>query len=637
MPFNNYQSNLNNLPCKAILTESPDILSLRLKIQAEPANMLHRLLLAQLYIDSKNLAAAEDILNDVLKLRHDDIFALVSLANIFLSKDMRQEALDLYERAIKHGPLTIKHLTKQLAKLKARGKRPELASVNQTIKDIRGLILTSLCNTGLIHFNHGSRKKAIASLERALEIDSNFIDAHYNIGVIYEGANEPEKAIIAFQKVIDINPDNTSALLGLSNALKVIKKHEQAITHLQRAIAINPEFSDAYTNLGACLMELGHTIEAIDYTQRILKYDPHYVKAWSNLASAYSDLGKMSEADEYFQKALELAPGNKTILKNRALALMKGHNFREAFKIYDLRWMENDSIDRFLPTNRPIWNLQKGQRVFFWAEQGIGDEIMFASMYSEVIPLCSDVIIQADDRLHPLFKRSFGDKVRLIKRTDELCESEYDYHLPIGSLMNFFLQPDNRLDIPQSPYLKPDQARAIKIRKDILGTSTKHLIGISWKTKNPARGIVRSLDLDTFFKSVSTTDRVFVSLQYGDVDLEVAKLAEAKGIKVIQYQPVDNFSDIDGLAALIAACDSVISTTNTTVHLAAAQGKNCQVLIPAASDWRWGLDPTTSYWYSHVRLHRNTYNGDWTEALQSASNVAALPQSNPRLDVRHNS
>ena len=65
-----------------------------------------------------------------------------------------------------------------------------------------------------------------------------------------------------------------------------------------------------------------------------------------------------------------------------------------------------------------------------------------------------------------------------------------------------------------------------------------------------------------------------INLQYGDVDKEIREFEEETGIKIVQCGSVDNREDLDGLAALIEACDLVVSTSNVTIHLAGALGKD---------------------------------------------------------------
>ncbi|MGB2356915.1 MAG: hypothetical protein ACPH79_00505 [Paracoccaceae bacterium] len=110
-----------------------------------------------------------------------------------------------------------------------------------------------------------------------------------------------------------------------------------------------------------------------------------------------------------------------------------------------------------------------------------------------------------------------------------------------------------------------------------------------------------------------------MSLQYGNVDADIDQVKKEYGIDVVQVAEIDNFHDIDGLAALMSACDRIISIDNVTVHLAGALGRGIDVLLPRVSNWRWGLDPNSSYWYRSVRLHRQSEREEWGEVLERFS------------------
>jgi hypothetical protein len=109
-----------------------------------------------------------------------------------------------------------------------------------------------------------------------------------------------------------------------------------------------------------------------------------------------------------------------------------------------------------------------------------------------------------------------------------------------------------------------------------------------------------------------------VSLQYGDVDHEIKKLLIDFGIKVIQVPEIDNMNDIDGLAALISACDEVVSIDNVTAQLAGSLGKETKILLPFSCDWRWGQVSQNCYWYDSVQLHRQVIIGDWEHVIKKS-------------------
>jgi ADP-heptose:LPS heptosyltransferase len=102
-----------------------------------------------------------------------------------------------------------------------------------------------------------------------------------------------------------------------------------------------------------------------------------------------------------------------------------------------------------------------------------------------------------------------------------------------------------------------------------------------------------------------------INLQYGDVQVDIEDCLKETGVLVEQIGSVDNFTDLDGLASLIQACDEVVSVDNSTVHLAGALGQKVTALLPFNADWRWFDNTTQSLWYPSVRLLRQASLGDW--------------------------
>jgi ADP-heptose:LPS heptosyltransferase len=115
----------------------------------------------------------------------------------------------------------------------------------------------------------------------------------------------------------------------------------------------------------------------------------------------------------------------------------------------------------------------------------------------------------------------------------------------------------------------------------------------------------------------SDLDVVLVNLQYGDVDDEIRAFKEETGIDVLQCASVDNREDLDGLAALIEACDLVISTSNVTVHMAGALAKETWVLLHHVSIYYWLLERKDSVWYPSLTLYRQPVLDDWDSVYVS--------------------
>ena len=124
------------------------------------------------------------------------------------------------------------------------------------------------------------------------------------------------------------------------------------------------------------------------------------------------------------------------------------------------------------------------------------------------------------------------------------------------------------------------------------------------------------MDLEQFGRMFEGLDIVLLNLQYGDVGEEIREFTEETGIKVLQCSSVNLKEDLDGLGALIELCDLVVSTSNVTIHMAGALGKDSWVLLPFAASFWWLIERTDSLWYPTVKLYRQKSLQDWSEILK---------------------
>ena len=252
---------------------------------------------------------------------------------------------------------------------------------------------------------------------------------------------------------------------------------------------------------------------------------------------------------------------------------MSNFDFKKAFEL--MEWRLKLDEKNFIPlnTSKPRWDGLTKHRVFVWKEQGIGDHIMFSSMIPELHACVEKVIVECDPRLLPLFQRSFPDDIQFITDRAEISEDDYDSHLPIGSLPLHFRQEPNDFKKSSQGWLQADPTRVQNIRQHITQNNQKKIIGLSWNTKSiGSQSFSRNIKLEDLLIPLKELDLIFVNLQYGDVSEEISNLKANHGIDVLEIPDLDLFNDIDGLAALISACDSVISIANLNTHLSGSIG-----------------------------------------------------------------
>ena len=92
------------------------------------------------------------------------------------------------------------------------------------------------------------------------------------------------------------------------------------------------------------------------------------------------------------------------------------------------------------------------------------------------------------------------------------------------------------------------------------------------------------------------------------------------GVKVVHLDDIDNTNDIDGLGALLSACDAVVTVSNTTAHLAGALGRPTWVFVPYGFGrmWYWFKDVKQSPWYPKAEVMPQGKDQSWGDLVSMA-------------------
>ncbi len=404
---------------------------------------------------------------------------------------------------------------------------------------------------------------------------------------------------------------------------------DQAAAHCRSILAKWPTdeaarltYAAALCDLGRLCQEQGQWDTAANHYDAALRYAPDHVQAHSNMGLVCQQRGAFEFALRHFDAALERAPDNPDVHKNRAILRLLMGEFGPAFDEYEWRWRGPKTINKRRPFAQPDWdgtNLTN-RRLLIWGEQGIGDEIMFASLLPETIRAAAGCVIECAARLEPVFARSFPAALVVARgtppdiRTGPDCA---DVQIAAGSLCRWRRREAAAFGNPKA-YLRadPDKMARCRARYAALGPGLK--VGIAWQSKTPLWGLIKSAPLRHWAPILQTPGLQFVSLQYGDCDDDVAT-ARALGATIDCDPTVDQMASLDDFAAQIAALDMVITVSNTTAHLAGALGVPCHVLLAFSPDWRWQARGDRPLWYPHQTLYRQAAPGAWEAPIAAVA------------------
>ena len=334
------------------------------------------------------------------------------------------------------------------------------------------------------------------------------------------------------------------------------------------------------------------------------------------------ELKRFNEALASYAQAIKIDPDYVYAHWNASMCNLRNGNFKAGWPGYEMRWKHFQCNSEPLKSANPVWDFKKtNQRLLVWAEMGIGDHIFFGSLLSELLEDVPNLLVQIDKRLIPIFTRSLPN-IKFYPDNFILPESDYDIHVPIGSLGRYLRNNEKDCEVSRYGFLKDDQVNTSKIKKDLMALtpSNNKICGISWRSSSTNTGASQNIDLKYLIEMLNLDGYMFVSLQYGETKEEISEVRDELGINIISYEKVDNYLNIDGLSSLIQACDTVISVGNVNCHLAGALGKEIHVLVTDGSWWGWLLERDDSPWYASVKLYRQEKINDWDFPIKKLKN-----------------
>ena len=421
-----------------------------------------------------------------------------------------------------------------------------------------------------------------------------------------------------YEQVLAINPHNFDALRLLGTIFAQTKQLDKSLVLLERAKEINPHHIGLLNNYGNVLKDLKRYEEALLVYKNVINLNPEKPDAWLNQGTALFEIKRYQEALASYQKAIALSPNYAEALYNGCIMQLYSKDFSDGWIGYEFRWNVHSFDSKPLITTKPIWKGEKNAgRLLIWAEQGIGDQILYGSLFQELVQFPQKKIIFLNSKLIPIFKRSFPEFLFL--EGDQIYHEDlYDEQIPIGSLGQFFRKNKEDFKNATHPYLLDDPIKTQYI-KSLPQFSNKKTCGISWRSANQKLGKDKSVSLEDLLPILSMNDMQFVNLQYGDTAEEVALLNEKHQQSLYSVPEIDIFNDIDGVLSIISACDLIITTSNSTAHLAGALGKETLLLIPysVGKFWYWHDIDGFSLWYPSVRVFPQITQGEWADPINA--------------------
>lgn len=543
-----------------------------------------------------------------------------------------------------------------------------LARITDALKTLKLHTVMPLLQRAVAEVKADRHREAADLAIKALEIDEECAVAWHVLAISREKAGDYTSSLRCYESALNLNPDEPEIVNDLGRLAYVMGMKDIAEQLFARYLLHTPGSIEGANNLACAQRDQLRFAEAIETLRPVIYAHPESALLWNTLGTVLSEQGDMEEALTFFNEAMQLDPGFAKARYNRgncllqlgdtaaaladceaalpgvvlesersmmrlarATMLIASGDLAAGWDAYEER-LDPAFVDvtHFL-VDRPRWTPEsdlKGKRLLLIGEQGLGDEVLFASLVPDVLEALGPdghLSLAVEHRLVPLFRRSFPqakvdrhDTYKVDHHTARVVrwigeDDAIDLWAPLGSMLRRFRGSVDAFP-GRAEFLKPDPARVAHWREAVASAGEGPKVGIVWKSLSINSGRIRHFSPFDAWEPVLKTPGVrFVNLQYGDCAAELEQARERLGVEIWNPPGIDLKDDLDDVAALTSALDLTLGPANATSNIAAACGvAGWLISTPGA----WPRLGTGRYpWYPQLRVFVPPAYNRWEPAM----------------------
>ncbi|MEJ0027513.1 MAG: tetratricopeptide repeat protein [Rhizomicrobium sp.] len=484
---------------------------------------------------------------------------------------------------------------------------------------------------GLHLSGQGRHGEAIEQFERALAARPDDSRVLFALGNTARALGLAKPAEEFFRRVLAQEPARLEALVCLANLLRAQGQLAAAEALLAPALARTPEAPELWLTLGSAYREMGDFTRASEHYREALALRPDYAPALVNLADILTDDGDVDAALALYGRAIAREPDNAQARLNRAILHLLRGNVKEGWRDYAARLK--------IPGKAPVpdhkltrWSGGglKRTRLLVTAEQGVGDQIMFASMIPDLAERAARdggaILLECEPRLADLFARSFpGVTVHAwdVETRGGITRSRYGWLKQAGGA-NAFIEMGSIAkvlrgsteDFPKdNAFLRPDPLTLAQFGGILASVGPGPHIGVCWRSGNVAgHRALQYAPREAWAGFIAKLPGTVVSVQYDAGTDEIEALADMSGRPIVVLEGLDQKNDLDRTSALLASLDAVVSAPTAVSWLAAGTGVDTYKILYDTS-WT-ALGQPREPFAPACELMMPASRGDWTSAFE---------------------
>lgn len=472
------------------------------------------------------------------------------------------------------------------------------------------------------------RRNALLEAEqcfrRAISQRSEDMDVRLRLGRVLLEQGRPDDAIAVWAEALQVDPGDWRPYNDIGTVFLLASRRDEARKYFEQSLERNPDSVEVLLNLARMNMETGDVVPMREFVDRAKAIAPGDVRVINAEGSAHIEqFGRdgLAEAEKIFRRVLSISPDYAPASMNLGGVLLQMGALAEGWTRYEARRELPEFGRAHAQVPLPDWQgRESGEKaVLVYQEQGIGDEMMYASCLEDLRKDVPYVTLLCSKKLEVLLGRSFpeirtmGVDMPDIPGIVRSLDRGPRVKVAIGSLPRHYRKSLDDFP-PHKGYLRPDAGKTARWKQALEALGAGKKVGLAWTGGFTwTGGMQRSMTLEMLKPLLAVPGCRFISLEYKDCQPEIAEFAAKHGMRVEWWR--EAIDDYDETAALVAALDEVVSVCTAVVHLGGALGRPVHVLAPFRPAWRYNMVEGGMPWYPSVRVYRQHSRGDWAPVV----------------------
>ena len=435
----------------------------------------------------------------------------------------------------------------------------------------------------------GRHLDAIEQFERALGEQPDDPRVLFALGNTARALKMAKPAEEFYRRVLAQDPHRLEALVNLANLLRAQGQLDAAEALLAPALSRDPQSPELWLTLGSTFRERGDHARAAAHYREALARRPDYAAALANLADLLTDDGETEQALALYDRAIVREPANAQARLNRAMLHLVRGNLKAGWRDYAARLKVPGKVP-VAEHNLTRWNGEslKRTRLLVTAEQGVGDQVMFASLIPELAKRAAmeggSVILECEPRLMSLFARSFpGVTVHPwdVETKDGVMRARYGWlkaagganaAIEMGSLPRLMRGSLDAFPATNT-FLKPDPLDSVRWGGFLASAGNGPFIGVCWRSGNMAgHRALQYAPLAAWAAFIAKLPGTILSVQYDAHEDEIEALEAMSGRTIFVPPGLDQKNELDRTVGMLSSLDAVVSAPTAVSWLAPSAG-----------------------------------------------------------------